>query len=69
MRPLDPEGARLGEGHPEAPRLEGAGGVLSLVFGPEVAESKVLREAGQREQRSPALAEGNGRPRRGPERG
>src|SRR4030095_16080969 len=65
---LDAEGARLGEGHPETSGLERAGGVLSLVLGPEVAEAQVLREPGQREQRGPTLAEGNGLLARGERR-
>ena len=57
---LDPEPARLGHGHAEPARLEGARRILALVLGPEMREAEMRGEAGQRQERRAALAEEDG---------
>ena len=60
IMPFHTEGARLGNRHPEPARLEGAGGVLSLVLPPEPAHSHLRGQPRQLEQRRAAFPQGDG---------
>src|SRR6267142_2492684 len=51
------ERPRLRDGHAEAARLERAGGVLPLVFSPDVPQPEMRGEPAQRQQRRAPLAQ------------